>query len=167
MLRRATAEDLGSIQVLLDAAFVPSKYESTLVGFVRNSGEDYHDWVFQLDGQVVAYILYTQALREGESIGWHLAPVAVHPEHQSKGIGSQLIQQALLETPIADGPVFVLGDPHYYERFGFMKTHSAQCPYDPGNEHFRALRWTELDAHFEAGYSDAFKKTEIAIENHC
>ena len=49
-----------------------------------------------------------------------LAPVGVRPEHQGRGIGSALIREGL-DRARDEGwtAVFVLGDPTYYQRFGF------------------------------------------------
>ena len=160
MIRRAEEEDLSSILSLLDAAFSPSMFESALVKRVRASGEDYYDWVIEVEGEVVGYVLYTLATRDETPVGWHLAPVAVHPDHHKQGLGSLLIKQTLEESPLVDEPVFVLGDPGYYERFGFEEVSSALCPYDPGNQHFRALRWSDNGEAFTVGYSNAFSVEE-------
>ncbi|MDA9764457.1 MAG: N-acetyltransferase [Opitutales bacterium] len=165
MVRRALKEDFASAQEILDLAFAPSPCESTLVECVYRSTEVFHDWVYLESDRIVAYVLYTQACRRDELVGWHLAPLAVHPDFQNKGLGSELIEQTLLESPISDEPVFVLGDPNYYERFGFAKTESAQCSYDPGNQHFRAMRWTEADEAFDIGYSASFKDAEAAMDD--
>ena len=164
MVRPAVEKDLKSIKGLLDEAFAPSRYESTLVRAVWGSGEEYFDWVWEEHGQIIAYILYTQAFRNGEHIGWHLAPVAVHPSDQARGLGSHLVAETLCQSPLADSPVFVLGDPGFYERFEFTKLQLAQCPYDPGNQHFRALRWNDGESVFEIGYSPSFKKAERALK---
>lgn len=46
-----------------------------------------------------------------------LAPVAVHPAVQGRGIGAALVRAAL--AAFADHTIVVLGDPAYYARFGF------------------------------------------------
>ena len=49
-----------------------------------------------------------------------LAPLAVLPEGQGKGLGSRLIEAGLARlTGQAVDLVFVLGDPQFYGRFGF------------------------------------------------
>jgi putative acetyltransferase len=49
-----------------------------------------------------------------------LAPVAVLPEHQRKGFGSVLIREGLKQARLEGWEaVFVVGEPAYYERFGF------------------------------------------------
>jgi len=49
-----------------------------------------------------------------------LGPIAVEPSRQRVGIGSGLIGDGLSRANAAGWQgVFVLGDPSYYERFGF------------------------------------------------
>jgi putative acetyltransferase len=162
MLRAATAYDLSQIKELLDAAFTPSKFESALVEAVFNSGEEFWGWVTQEGSQLIGVVIYTLAFRDGVIIGYHLAPVAVHPDFQGRGVGSELIETTLSLPPIAAASVFVLGHPAYYERFGFVPIVSAICPYEPSNEHFRALRWTEAAEPFTIGYSASFQAVENA-----
>ncbi len=52
--------------------------------------------------------------------GYILAPLAVKPEYQGKGIGAKLIESGVeqLKEKSVD-MLFVYGDPKYYERFGF------------------------------------------------
>jgi predicted N-acetyltransferase YhbS len=49
-----------------------------------------------------------------------LGPLAVDPGTQSRGVGSGLMQVALNRAELAGhGSVILVGDPEYYERFGF------------------------------------------------
>jgi putative acetyltransferase len=162
MLRPATPADLAQIKELLDAAFAPSKLESILVDFVFNSGEEFWGWVAEEESQLTGVVIYTLAFRDGVAIGYHLAPVAVHPNFQRRGVGSELIETSLNLPPISAASVFVLGDPAYYERFGFAPVTTAICPYEPSNEHFRALRWKETEEPFSIGYSTSFQAAENA-----
>jgi putative acetyltransferase len=91
-----------------------------------------------------------------------LAPVAMHPNFQRRGMGSELIEMTLNMPTLNAASVFVLGDPAYYERFGFTPVSTAICPYEPSNEHFRALRWIEAAEPFTIGYSASFKAVEDA-----
>lgn len=65
-----------------------------------------------------------------------LAPLAVHPDHQNQGIGSQLIKAGLQQLQLTGVElVFVLGYPSYYSRHGFsaagIKGLSAPHPIPP------------------------------------
>jgi predicted N-acetyltransferase YhbS len=70
-----------------------------------------------------------------------LGPVAVHPDVQRQGVGTRLVQEALeLLDATEHGITVVLGDPHYYSRFGFI-TASEVGIYPPvawPEEHFMA-----------------------------
>ena len=69
-----------------------------------------------------------------------LAPVAVLPEHQRRGAGSQLIRSGLeLLRDRAETIVLVLGWPDYYPRFGFSTqlASAIEHPFPP--EAFMAL----------------------------
>ena len=50
-----------------------------------------------------------------------LAPMAVRPEFQNKGIGGQLIKHGLEKAKeLQHKSVIVLGHEHYYPKFGFV-----------------------------------------------
>jgi putative acetyltransferase len=166
MLRPATIRDLAQIKDLLDAAFAPSKFESVLIDSVFNSGEEFWGWVAVEESQLTGAIIYTLAFRDGVAIGYHLAPLAVHPDFQRRGIGSELIKTTLDMPPISAASVFVLGDPAYYERFGFAAVTTAICPYNPSNEYFRALQWNEAAEPFSIGYCSAFQAAEQVTQSH-
>lgn len=158
-IRPATPKDLPEVKRLLDAACSPSLYESTLVDLFMTGKEVHHAWVAQSDSQITGFILYSVATKETHPIGWHLAPLAVLPETQRHGVGSALVTHSLQSAPLKEEAVFVLGDPAYYERFGFRPLKSPACPYDPTNAHFRAVRWLETAPPFTVGYSSAFHRT--------
>jgi putative acetyltransferase len=75
------------------------------------------------DGRVVGHILFSRifirnAGREVPALA--LAPVAVLPEHQRRGIGAALIRYGLEECRrLGHRIVVVVGHPDYYPRFGF------------------------------------------------
>ena len=146
------------ISQLLDSAFSPSRSESSLMVALRESGREVLELVLRTDGRISAHIAFTRAYRESTAIGYHLATVAVRPELQRIGLGTALIADALQVPKLASSPIFVLGDPRYYARFGFQRVASPKCPFDPSNEHFQALRW-HCDDVFTVGYEPEFQTT--------
>jgi predicted N-acetyltransferase YhbS len=71
-------------------------------------------------------------------IGYHLAPVAVLPERHGKGLGHRIIAESL--RAIGDHlPVYVLGNPAYYIRFGFKIDRTQKCIFDPSGDQFMVL----------------------------
>ncbi|MDM8539022.1 N-acetyltransferase [Desulfobacterales bacterium HSG17] len=73
--------------------------------------------------RIIGHILYTKAQVTGtdESLSVRLlAPLAVLPDNQSKGVGGQLIKEGLSQLKKSGVDlVFVLGHPDYYPRSGF------------------------------------------------
>ncbi len=155
-MRSVAPIDHDKIIKLLDEAFAPSRYESTLVTRLRAHGKSIKEWVAEDKCGLVGYICYSNAFRGGDVIGYHLAPIAVRSDAQKKGIGSSLILDSLAIIGDGQAPVFVLGDPGYYRRFGFIHIESPTCPFDPANEHFMAFRWNECSP-FTVGYEEEFK----------
>jgi putative acetyltransferase len=76
-----------------------------------------------LDGLVVGHIFFSPVSIESESsifTAMGLTPMAVLPEYQRQGFGSQLVREGLKEClRIGHNIVVVLGHPEYYPRFGF------------------------------------------------
>jgi putative acetyltransferase len=70
---------------------------------------------------VIGHILFTPVTVDGSNtVGMGLAPMAVLPSQQRKGIGSQLVRHGLDHLRQTGCPfVIVLGHPEFYPRFGF------------------------------------------------
>lgn len=71
-----------------------------------------------------------------------LGPVAVQPDHQRQGIGSQLIRQGVEQCrQLGSRAVVVLGDPQFYARFGFIpaEQRALRCEYTVPEGTFRVL----------------------------
>ncbi len=140
-LRLERPEDAPAVRALLREAFGRAD-EADLVDVLREAGAPVLAMVAVEDGaagQVVAHVLYTWVTVDTESgdrvplLG--LAPLAVLPEHQGEGIGTQLVE-ASLEHLRAEGhaAVVLVGHPAYYPRFGFLPASrwglrwEADCP---------------------------------------
>ncbi|MEL7376902.1 MAG: N-acetyltransferase, partial [Bacteroidota bacterium] len=88
-------------------------------------------------GQLAGYILLTHirirdsADREYPTLA--LAPVAVHPNMQGEGIGSELIQFAHRRAlELGHSSVVLIGHEHYYPRFGYQRAdrYGITFPFD-------------------------------------
>jgi len=89
--------------------------------------------------------------------GWFgLGPIAILPQHQRRGIGSRLVRAALrlLRSRGACGCV-VLGEPHYYRRFGFQADPGLILPGVPP-EYFLALSFDSSQPRGTVTYHEAF-----------
>ena len=86
-----------------------------------------------------------------------VAPLSVLPEHQSHGIGSKLIKAVIKNSEkMKMDALFLLGDPNYYERFGF---NVSKLQSDYKAEHFQELELTKdclVNVKSEVIYASAF-----------
>jgi len=92
--------------------------------------------VAEMDGGLVGHIAFSPVWQRGlhRHIGYILAPLAVNPLWQRRGIGSALVRNGLRSLkPQEGGIIFVYGDPGYYGRFGFTRELSGNFlpPYPP------------------------------------
>ena len=99
--------------------------------------------IAEVNSQIVAHMLFSRMWidTQEESIpAVALAPMAVLPSYQRRGIGSALIHTGLEQLrERGQRIVMVLGHEHYYPRFGFSseKARSLVSPFPP--ESFLAL----------------------------
>jgi putative acetyltransferase len=91
------------------------------------------------DGSVLGHILVSRVGFEPDPAGTPrrdalaLAPLAVLPPHEGRGIGSALMEEALaLADRREEDFIAVLGPPSFYERFGFgpAAERGVRSPYD-------------------------------------
>ncbi len=156
LIRKPFDADFPRIMHLLERAFAPSVTEAELVRTLQRNGRISADFVADENGIVVAYVCYSAAYDDTDRmIGYHLAPLAVYPEKQHQGIGSRIVRESLASLG-RQRPVYVLGDPEYYTRFGFRMDKMQQCSFDPEGRHFMVLFDGPLPPR-EVFYEDEFK----------
>jgi putative acetyltransferase len=120
-IRPEESDDTDAIRRILEAAF-PTAAEAFLVARLRDEGHLLISLVAEVDGEVVGHIAFSPVRVDGASPGRGvgLAPVAVHPDHQRRGLGGRLIREGLATCKrTRHGFAVVLGEPAYYRRFGF------------------------------------------------
>jgi predicted N-acetyltransferase YhbS len=79
---------------------------------------------------------------EKKTVTLALAPLAVMPEHQKKGVGSKLIKVGLGKAKkLGFGSVIVLGHEKFYPKFGFQPASkwNIRAPFDVPDEAFMAI----------------------------
>jgi putative acetyltransferase len=156
-IRPLTPDNHSRVTALLQQAFPGSSYELNLVEKFHKSNVPVHEWICLHVNKVVAYIGFSNALNGSTVCGLHLAPLAVKPEFQGQGIGSELVRFALRQEMIRKQTLFVLGNTGFYQRFGFAPCTIPICPFTKNNEHFAAIR-NSMDEQFTVGYEACFKK---------
>ena len=117
--------------------------EATLVDRLRGSPESI-SLVATIGDRVVGHILFTPIRMEPAArvriAG--LAPLAVRPENQRSGLGSQLVRAGLDHCrQHGYAAVVVVGHPEFYPRFGFTRasTIGLTCEFPVRDEVFMAV----------------------------
>jgi len=144
-IEKPESRDQAAIRAVNAAAFGTPE-EADLVDKLRGSEHALISLVAELDGRIAGHIMFSRMwihAEQGIVSAVALAPMAVLPEHQRKGIGGRLIQSGLeLLKGRGEKIVLVVGHPAYYPKFGF----SAQAarwlgsPFPP--EAFMAIELT-------------------------
>lgn len=126
-IRPEAPEDIDAIADLHRTAF-RRPAEAELVDAIRRSAHFIPELslVAELNGQVVGHLLLSRVelvATAGIPLPFlALAPVAVDPLHQGRGIGTLLTRAglALADVRGIEAGVAVLGSPDFYRRFGFV-----------------------------------------------
>ncbi len=139
-IRKERPDDIPSVSDVNRRAF-GQEQEASIVEALRSNGAVSLSLVATLDSRVVGHLMYSPA-RIGELTGAGLGPVAVLPEHQRRGIGSQLIEAGNRQLQNVGCPfIVVLGHADYYPRFGFKPARplGLTCEWDVPDDVFLVL----------------------------
>lgn len=133
-IRPADTQDGKLVDALLKAAF-PGPAEACLVVSLRAANADALELVAEADGAIQGMVMFSPVTIQpptGEAIfGLGLAPLAVQPEMQKRGIGAALVEAGLDFVRTLGAPFCVLlGAPDYYARFGFQPARSHELFWD-------------------------------------
>ncbi len=121
-----TTKDITSIRQVVTAAFGQTS-EAELIEVIRQSPNFIPELsiVAVENGDVLGHILFSAIAIKTEQEAMPalaLAPLAVTPMRQHQGIGSQLVDMGLSKCrELGHRIVVIVGNPLYYERFGFQK----------------------------------------------
>ena len=135
-IRRSEPKDVKDILSIHRSAF--SEEESPLIIQLVNeflcSSQDRSilSYVAEENKQIVAHVIFSEVIIENRvDNSYILAPLAVLPSWQRKGIGRSLVTYGISELEKLQAKhVFVYGDPNYYSKFGF-KTNGGELYLPP------------------------------------
>lgn len=144
-VRPEESTDIEQVREMVHAAF-PTEAESKLVDALRANGKAIISLVAVSGDEVLGHILFSavSTTPPDPAKGIGLAPVAVRPDVQSRGIGSRLIHEGLrLCKEFHFDYCVVVGDPNYYQRFGFQKASTFGMRNEYGVDHeFMVIHFT-------------------------
>ncbi|HYH86672.1 MAG TPA: N-acetyltransferase [Pyrinomonadaceae bacterium] len=141
IIRAENAEDREAVRKVNESAF-GRVGEADLVDALRENEPRHISLVADDDGRVVGHIFFSPVTVESSAGDWAamgLAPMAVLPEFQGRGVGSGLVREGLAECLRAGHEVVVvLGHADYYPRFGFTPARSLgiECEFPVPEENF-------------------------------
>ena len=125
IIRPEGESDVEDIFNITKAAFADHPYshqtEQFIINALRAAQALSISLVAEMDEKLVGHIAFSPVVISDGSPNWYgLGPISVLPEFQKRGIGKSLMHEglALLKATGAQGCVLV-GDPGYYQRFGF------------------------------------------------
>ena len=165
-IRPEQEADHQQIRIINTSAF-ETDAEANLVDALRQSDIPIISLVAEDENQLIGHILFSPVSLAGQAPACAiagLAPMAVLPAWQGKGVGSRLVREGLKYCAEAGYvAVVVLGHPDYYPRFGFVPASrfNIKSEYDAPDE---AFMLKELKQSALAGikgviqYHEAFKQ---------
>jgi putative acetyltransferase len=141
LIRLEQEADHQQIRIINTSAF-ETDAEANLVEALRQSDIPLISLVAEEQNQLIGHILFSPVSLAGQTHApaiAGLAPMAVLPAWQGKGVGSRLVREGLKFCAEAGyAAVVVIGHPDYYPRFGFVpaSTFNIKSEYEVPDEAF-------------------------------
>lgn len=137
-IRETKQNDFENIMLVEERAFGMKKEAELTADLLKDPTAAPVLSLLAFDGEkAVGHILFTRVYMEkldpNQALIHILAPLAVIPEYQSKGIGGKLIREGIKRLEeMRSEMVFVLGHIGYYDRYDFIADAAAlgyEAPY--------------------------------------
>ena len=158
MIREDQESDLEEIFNLIHSAF-GNRAESDLVKQLISDGDVLINLLVESSNIIIGNVVVSKITMEPD-LGLFcggVAPVSVVPDQQSSGVGSKLMTAVINESKkMGMDALFLLGDPNYYKRFGFVV---STLKNDYSVENFQELELTEdclVNIKSKVTYANAF-----------
>ena len=152
-IREATPEDFNAVMQIETLAFGQAEEAELVVELLRDeTAQEALSLIAFVGDTAVGHILFSRvyfANSEIQPLMHILAPLAIHPDYQGKGIGGRLTERGLdiLKTRGTE-LVFVLGHEQYYPKFGFIPDAAKfgfTAPFKIPREHSEAWMYLVLN----------------------
>ena len=151
LVREERIEDYNTVYKVIEQAFKSAEHsdgnEQELVVALRKSDAFLPELslVAQIDEKIVGHILFTK-IQIGNDTELALAPLAVLPEYQKKGVGRALVLEGhRIAKDLGFHYSVVLGSETYYPKMGYVpaNNYGIKAPFDVPDENFMAIKLQE------------------------
>lgn len=148
IIRKEMEKDYTEVYNLVKTAFAQAEHsdgnEHNLVDALRKGSAFIPELslVAVEDDGIMGHILFTK-IKIGESTQLALAPLAVLPEYQRKGVGTALIKAGHeIAASLGYSYSVVLGSEKYYPRAGYVpaEQYDIMAPFDVPAENFMVFK---------------------------
>lgn len=162
VIRQETISDIMAIHRVVVEAFKKAPHSShtehLIVDALRHAGALSISLVAEEADAILGHVALSPLTISDCTTDWYgLGPISVLPEVQGEGIGAQLMQAAMAELNElhANGCV-LLGEPEYYQRFGFQPIDGLILP-DVPKAYFMAKQLRGETPQGTVMYHEAFE----------
>src|SRR4029450_405509 len=139
-IRDERPADIASIRRVNTRAFGRDQ-EANIVDALRANGASLLSLIAVEEKDVIGHVMFSP-VTVGQVTGAGLGPMAVVPERQRQGIGSDLVKTGLQRLRSVSCPfIVVLGHPAFYPRFGFRlaSAYGISCEWTVPDEAFMVI----------------------------
>ncbi len=162
-VRPATGADHDRVIEVVRKAFRGGDDEVRLVNDVRRLRAAITELklVATIEDTIIGHVLTSRADLDGRPVA-AVAPLAVHPDWQGRGVGSALMTELIDRADRQGWPLLaLLGNPAYYGRFAFEPAGALAIVYPPvDGPAFQVRRLTAYDGTWRGTFTYAWEQQQ-------